>query len=921
MTDPLPDWLRQTPNLPSLHNLPNVPWGGYNPKDVALPSLPDLDVFVRKLIEKFLSQVVLAFTNIFVPGELGAAFDQLKDWADNLGDQLVAFINSNAGINLASWDDFLASLDDGKGIDLPVVVQVLSALQSLFDGIDFTAPDFDPADALEAFAAAMKPLLDLTAKLRGLIDISWLTNDHQNLVDESGYDDPATVVVGDDPSITHDATDGVPGSTPLGCLKFTLDGVDHERGGELIAVGPGWELKPESRVKWESVSATASANAIRLELQPYLVVGDTATPVGGRVLVGAVASPSGSSGGTGGWGTTISGEYDVPDDGSVSHVALFPRVTSAGTAGFAKFDNTKLFATQDIPQEFIKDLLADLQSLLDWITAWVDNGLAALGIPPIGSLFDKINDLADGLSEIQDSAEDAIAGLADKLGIDEWDDWLADAVGGWQALLNKFKGGAGGTLDDITDALEGAGQSIRDAIANALGHSGSGHTSANILTYLQNIPQTVVQNLEDDFADAGDAIADVFDDVRDGWNSLWAGLWKAVSASGKTASDVQSAAAATSDLITQVSSTAARLDAAVSQVIRGGGGGATDQFEREDTDLGDDWDSTNTGAGAIATNGSAAYWEPSGGSAATQIARNVNVETATNWQKVSFVLTEPLNTTSGWLLLGRMNAARDTYVYMFVKKDYREIGYVTSGGSPNILASSSDPYDPPPGHKVEAHFGDTLLTNEEDTFWLPSPSRATGISVTSTAPAKGASNRNMGLGARVASVSGAQVSPGVLELWTGGDSKSPPTVGVYLEATRNSLTDGYAPLTSPSGFNAVLPSGFLYVTRQTDWISFDASTTTITVELPGAYSFWATVSLDGTLPASNTFEILDQSSGIRYLQSPRLMPGESNTVQMSGVKYLEAGDSIQLRYTATGTSTKNAVGEIRIAKLSPPYFA
>ncbi|OBB48742.1 hypothetical protein A5754_31900, partial [Mycolicibacterium fortuitum] len=65
------------------------------------------------------------------------------------------------------------------------------------------------------------------------------------------------------------------------------------------------------------------------------------------------------------------------------------------------------------------------------------------------------------------------------------------------ATWDKFKGAAGGTVDDIEDALNGAGQAIRDAIANALGHSGTGHTSANILTYLQNIPQTVVSGLGD----------------------------------------------------------------------------------------------------------------------------------------------------------------------------------------------------------------------------------------------------------------------------------------------------------------------------------------------------------------------------------------------------------------------------------------
>lgn len=533
-----------------------------------------------------------------------------------------------------------------------------------------------------------------------------------------------------------------------------------------------------------------------------------------------------------------------------------------------------------------------------------------------------------------------------------------------QATWDKFKGAAGGTVDDIEDALNDAGQAIRDAIANALGHSGTGHTSANILTYLQNIPQTVVSGLGDlntltnqirdilaglvvtPINSTVQAIKDWFtgvvgktqnltsggnlppanvgsptggtnigQDILDTLNGIWAGLRGVGSATGKTATDVNAATAATADLITQVSSTAARLDASVSQVIKGGGGGTNDQFEREDTDLGDDWDWTNVGAGAIATNGKSAYWATSGGSAASEVARNKTFETATNWQNASFVLTEPLNTTSGWMLCGRMNAARDTYVYMFVKKDYREIGYVTSG-TPHVLASSADPYDPPPGHKVVAYFGHEI--GSEDTFILATPSLGGGLDATSTSPSKGSGFRHMGFGAKVGSASGAQVPPGELELWTGGDSKSPPTVGVYLAAERSVLA-GYATLS-----NGDLPSGFMAITRQSDWISFDTSTSTVTVELPGAYHIWATLSMDVAMTSGNSVDLRTFPVGGSFdlqLYAPRLVPGGGVEIQLSGVMYLEAGAQIQLVCGLTGSATKKAIGAFRIAKLSPPYFA
>lgn len=136
MNDPLPEWLRQTPNLESLHNLPDVPWGGYSKQGgVPLPSLPDLAEFVQWFLEKFLERVVMAVVGFIVPGV--GSFEQLQEWAENLGAQITSFIYNSAGINLASWDAFVASLADGKGIDLPVLKAGLDFLSAIFGGLDF----------------------------------------------------------------------------------------------------------------------------------------------------------------------------------------------------------------------------------------------------------------------------------------------------------------------------------------------------------------------------------------------------------------------------------------------------------------------------------------------------------------------------------------------------------------------------------------------------------------------------------------------------------------------------------------------------------------------------------------------------------------------------------------------------------------
>ncbi|MFV8263502.1 hypothetical protein ACNQR9_09685 [Mycolicibacterium peregrinum] len=77
----------------------------------------------------------------------------------------------------------------------------------------------------------------------------------------------------------------------------------------------------------------------------------------------------------------------------------------------------------------------------------------------------------------------------------------------WQSVLDAFKGGSGGSVADIPTALNNAGQGLRDALANALGHAGTGHTAADILGYFQAIPKHVVDGLEGIF----DEIKDVFD--------------------------------------------------------------------------------------------------------------------------------------------------------------------------------------------------------------------------------------------------------------------------------------------------------------------------------------------------------------------------------------------------------------------------
>lgn len=98
-----------------------------------------------------------------------------------------------------------------------------------------------------------------------------------------------------------------------------------------------------------------------------------------------------------------------------------------------------------------------------------------------------------------------LSGSLTRLESDPWDrvtvvlKTTAGATGG-----NVWFGAARGTKPDklpknLIDGLEGAlaaaGQTIRDAICNALGLGGTGHTDADVIRALTNIPQTAVAGL------------------------------------------------------------------------------------------------------------------------------------------------------------------------------------------------------------------------------------------------------------------------------------------------------------------------------------------------------------------------------------------------------------------------------------------
>lgn len=443
--DPLPDWVANIPAYDGIKRQGDTQFE----RPFTVQQLLE---FGRELIEQFLRRVVSAVVGVFVPGA-GPAFDQLRAWSEGLFGDITAKINDAAGINLSSWDAFLGSLDDGKGIDITLVPKLVAAL----DGIPWESGD--PGAILQAILEAAGNVL---GGLRGLVPIGLLTDRKAQLIFEGGFDGPATIVEGS--GWEHDDSDGVPGSSPVGCARLDCDGAAHIMASEHIEVAPGWELSGRFRAKWESFTSTGDY-PIRVEVWPFHKPedSDVYSPVGSPVMLAGVESPSGASGGPGGWGADPHGGpvWVVPGDGTVTHIVVRPKATEDATSGVVKLDNVIVEAIQKIPQRFTKDLPEDLSSLFNHIELWVDSALDALNIPKVGSLADRILDLSDEMEWLQARGQDVQQLL---------DDLLTNPASVLGNIPQSLVAGLSGAVSELTqirdilrgDAITPTNQAIQD---------------------------------------------------------------------------------------------------------------------------------------------------------------------------------------------------------------------------------------------------------------------------------------------------------------------------------------------------------------------------------------------------------------------------------------------------------------------------
>lgn len=421
--DPVPEWLKQTPNLPSLHDLPNVPWGGYDPKNAQLPSLPDLDVFIRKLVEKILSQAVLALAGVFVPGNLGAAFDQLKDWAQhdlpNLGsaaanalrDALTGIVNSTP----TDLDNWLLDILTGKS----------------------------PLNAANLFGWIPQ------------IDLSSIGQFSPNLLSEGGFDDPVTVKPN-----TGFVWDGAHGHKANGCASVTANGADYVLVSEVIPVTPGQTIWAGASAQY--AGATGSASSVLVEL--VACVEDESQDSGyapvSTVQLGAL-TPSGTAPG---WAvlSNESSKYTVPSSG-VDGVAVQLHVTPDALTGTIRYDDAFLKKTQKLPIPFVGELPETLQAAAARVQSIIDRIINAF--ENLGEFVDGEHDVEDVLGAIFGIFDVGLGARTKAAAIEARVRQLESAA---NSIVLDFAGSSSTTLSGWTVVSSGGG-------AGAMGPDGKGN--------------------------------------------------------------------------------------------------------------------------------------------------------------------------------------------------------------------------------------------------------------------------------------------------------------------------------------------------------------------------------------------------------------------------------------------------------------
>lgn len=290
----VPDWAIDIPSAP-VHQ--------QRDSELKRPfTAQELQEFGRQFIEQFLGRVVLAVVGHLIPGV--GSFDQLREWAADkpgLGDLV----------------ELLTGVEDGDLTDLGTWAL---GIRNALAGIDLAHPE----SILTAIAKVAGQFF------KGVIPAAWIADVAQDLTSGAGgFTDPS--VVEDNPDWHYDGAQN--GHLSGKSIYVNTDGHLYAISiKDPFEVAPGQIVDMAGSAMWQSLTAAAGSNPIRLCITPF---GPDRTKLPDIVVkqIQPVAADSA-------WvRTSLTGSWTVPADGSVKWATVTLIVTAGASGGPVHFSN------------------------------------------------------------------------------------------------------------------------------------------------------------------------------------------------------------------------------------------------------------------------------------------------------------------------------------------------------------------------------------------------------------------------------------------------------------------------------------------------------------------------------------------------------------------------------------------------------
>ncbi|MBE5453514.1 hypothetical protein E3G52_000378 [Mycobacteroides abscessus] len=326
-----------------------------------------------------------------------------------------------------------------------------------------------------------------------LIPLGQIGEWYPNLLLNGGFD--TDVSVQDNPDWLWDGTIGR--TNPLGSVKAIMSGAAKSLKSNEIPVVKGQHLELEVFTSWQGVTAAASTNPIRLVVTAY--------QAGVQVLSTVVAQLQPATANSSGW-SELHGTYTVPDGVDMVRTTLL--VTGDVTAGTVWFDDADTWKTGKLPQDYVQDLVGQLNQFAQDISDAFDGLAQKVGLDKFKEFFDgvggqvnsTITDIENRLQHLltADGTFDASKlfnlGNIPQIGtgrIDGLDDLLnlKAPLDELEQLRDKIGGAIGATLHDIEVRLAGLNGSGQFDVTKLLGQLGQGQVTGlpDISTWLDQL--------------------------------------------------------------------------------------------------------------------------------------------------------------------------------------------------------------------------------------------------------------------------------------------------------------------------------------------------------------------------------------------------------------------------------------------------